>query len=261
MKRDGFLNLARSRPAVLAVAAGALLVLALLPHRATAQSSSDFLFRSPSVTLGVYGGYAVPGAESDIFDFTTSDLTADRSDFRSLALGGRLGIRVSERLDVALDVGHSRAETDTEYREWVDLEDRPIEQTTTFSRTPATLNLKVYPWERGRSIGRFVWIPRSVSPYVGAGAGLMWYDFTMRGDFVDVDSPEHEIFRSTLASNDQTLVSQVFAGLDVSLSPRFLLDVQLQHVWASTELDRDFDDFDPIDLSGFQTTVGIAVRL
>lgn len=259
MKRHGFLNRERSRPAVLAAAIGALLVLALLPRGATAQSSSDFLFRSPSVTLGVYGGYALPGAESDIFDFTTSDLTADRSDFRSLTFGGRLGVRVNEHLDVALDVGHSRAEADTEYREWVDLEDRPIEQTTTFSRTPATLNLKVYPWERGRSIGRFVWIPRSVSPYVGAGAGLMWYDFTMRGDFVDVDT--QDIFRSTLESTDQTVASQVFAGLDVSLGPRFLLDVQVQHVWASTELDNDFEDFDPIDLSGFQSTVGIAVRL
>jgi outer membrane receptor protein involved in Fe transport len=259
MERRGSLFREPWYPAGPAAAIVALLVVALLPHGVTAQSSSDFLFRSPSVTLGVYGGYAVPGAESDIFEFTTGDLTAERSDFRSLAVGGRLGIRVSERLDVALDVGHSRSETDTEYREWVDLEDRPIEQTTTFSRTPVTLNLEVHPWKRGRSIGRFVWIPRSVSPYLGAGAGLVWYDFTMRGDFVDIDT--QDIFRSTLASSDQTLAGQVFAGLDVSLSPRFLLDVQVRHVWASTELDDDFEDFDPIDLSGFQSTVGIAVRL
>ncbi|MFW6198735.1 MAG: outer membrane beta-barrel protein [Acidobacteriota bacterium] len=259
MNRHGILNRERSRPAVFATAIGAFLALALLPDQTTAQSSSDFLFVSPGVTLSVYGGYALPGAESDIFDFTTTDLTADRSDFGSLAFGGRLGIRVNEHLDIALDLGHSRAEADTEYREWVDLEDRPIEQTTTFSRTPATLNLEVHPWERGRSIGRFVWIPRRLSPYVGAGAGLMWYDFTMRGDFVDFET--QDIFRSTFESTDRTLAGQVFAGLDVSISPRFLLDVQVQHVWASTEMDRDFEDVDPIDLSGFQTTVGIAVRL
>lgn len=250
----------RSRGGLLLTGAAAcVLALLLLPAGLSAQSSSDFLFRSPTVTLGVYGGYAVPGADSEIFDFTTERLTVERGDFRSVALGGRLSIRVDERLDLALDVSHAGTEQRSEFRDWVDQDDRPIEQTTSFSRTPVTLNVEVYPWERGRSIGRFVWIPRSVSPYVGAGGGILWYDFRQEGDFVDVDT--RDIFTDAFVSDDQTLAGQLFAGVDVSLGPRFFVSGEVRHVWASADMEDDFVGFDRIDLSGFQTTVGVSVRL
>lgn len=250
------------RPAPTVARAGlavTLLALLIVPAAATAQQSDGFLFGSPTVTLGVYGGYAVPAAGSEIFDFVRDRLTVEEGDFRSAAYGTRLGVRVSEHLDVELDVVRSGSETSSEFRDWVDQNDRPIEQTTSFSRTAATLDVKAYPWERGRSIGQYVWIPRRLSPYVGAGGGLLWYAFEQEGDFVDFQTLD--IFRDQFTSDGRTETWHLFAGLDVSLSPRFLLTAELRHAWASAEMDSDFVGFDPIDLSGFQGTVGFAVRL
>lgn len=242
------------------LAAPILALLLLLPtHPAVAQDSDGFLFGRPTMTLGLYGGYAVPGAGSEIFEFVRDRLTVDRGDFRSAAFGGWLGVRVSERLDVTLDVARSGAETASEFRDWVDLDDNPIRQTTSLSRTSATLNVKAYARERGRSIGRYVWIPRGVSPYLGAGGGLLWYGFEQEGDFVDFQTLD--IFRDEFRSDGQTAVWQLLGGVDVSVSPRLLLTAELRHAWASAEMGEDFVGFDPIDLSGFQGTVGMALRM
>lgn len=236
-----------------------LALLLLLPIPGTAQQSDGFLFGRPAVTLGLYGGYAVPGTGSEIFDFTRERLTVDEGDFRSAAFGGWVGVRASERFDVTLDVARAGTETASEFRDWVDQDDRPIRQSTSFSRTTATLNLKAYAWDRGRAIGRYVWIPRRLSPYAGAGAGLLWYGFEQEGDFVDFQTLD--IFGDRFTSNGSTAMWHLFGGVDVSVSPRLLVTAELRHAWASTDMEEDFVGFDPIDLSGFQGTVGLAIRL
>ena len=224
---------------------------------AAAQQSDGFLFGRPHVTLGAYGGYALPGTGSEIFDFTRERLTVDAGDFRSIAFGGWLGVRVSERFDVTVDLSHAGNETSSEFRDWVDQDDQPIRQTTSFARTTATLNVKVYAWERGRAIGQYVWIPRGVSPYLGAGGGFLWYRFEQEGDFVET----LDIFGDSFLSEGRTGTWHLFGGADVSLSPRLLLTAEVRHAWGRAEMDEDFVGFDPIDLSGFQGTVGLSVRL
>lgn len=250
----------RRSPARRSARLAVTLVALLLPAGALAAQQSDgFLFGRPAVQLGLHGGWAVPGAGSDVFVFTRDQLTVDEGDFRGAAFGGWIGVRLTERLDVTLDLARADTEVRSEFRDWVDQDDRPIEQTTSFGRTSATLNLKLYPWERGRSIGRYVWIPRRVSPYVGAGAGLMWYDFEQEGDFVDFQTLD--IFGDRFTSDGRAGTWRLFAGLDVTVTPRLLVTARAGHGWASAEMGEDFVGFDPIDLSGFRGTVGLAVRL
>lgn len=239
--------------------AAGLLALPVLTGTAAAQDSGGFLFGRPAATLGGHVGYAVPGAGSEIFSFTREQLTVEDGDFRTAAFGAWLGVRVTERLDLALDVGHAGNETASEFREWVDQDDRPIRQTTTFSRTSLTASARVYPWDRGRSIGRHVWIPRGVAPFVGAGGGLLWYTFEQEGDFVDFRTLD--VFEDDFLSEGRTGTWYVLGGADLTISPRLLVRAEIRHAWASAEMDDDFVGFDPIDLSGFQGTVGMAVRL
>lgn len=238
---------------------GLVLLLLVLPASAAAQDDSGFLFEEPRLTLGVHGGYAVPRAGSEIFDFTRERLTVDDGDFRSGAFGGWLGVGLLDRLEVALDVTRAHGETRSEFRNWVDQNDQPIEQTTSFGRTTATLDLKLYPWGRGRAIGEHVWIPRRVSPWLGAGAGFLWYEFGQNGDFVDFQTLD--VFRARFSSEGRTTTRHVAAGVDVTLNPRFFVTGRLRYGWASAAMGEDFVGFDDIDLSGFQGGVGLAVRL
>lgn len=252
----GSLPTGRSLGATLLVLLSALLV---RPAPAAGQQSDGFLFDRPNVTLGVYGGYALPGAGSEIFDFTRERLTVDEGDFRSATFGARLGVRITERFDLGLNLARAGAEKASEFRDWVDQDDRPIEQTTSLDRTTLTLDAKVYPFDRGRSIGRYVWIPRGVAPYVGAGGGIAWYDFVQEGDFVDFQTLD--IFSDRFVSEGSTATWQAFAGVDVSLTPRVFATAEVRHGWASARMDGDFVGFGPIDLSGFQGSVGVSLRL
>ena len=246
-----------------AVLASALALLLPLATPAAAQSA-DFLFRRPSATLAVRGGWAMPRAQSQIFDFTMEELVIrpgediERTDFAGPSIQGELSIRVNDRFDVKLDVGHSEARFRSEDREFVEDNDLPITQETFFRRTPIELGAKAYLRERGRQISRFAWVPYRWAPYVAAGAGAMVYDFEQAGDFVDYETLD--IFTKTFQSGGTTPTAHVAAGLDLSVHRHLLLTGEGRYQWARAEMGRDFDGFDPIDLSGFQITVGLAAR-
>src|SRR5689334_18849879 len=58
--------------------------LATLPALASAQDNGNgFLFGAPAGAFTLRGGWAMPRAKSDLFTFTTQNLTLNRSDFSS----------------------------------------------------------------------------------------------------------------------------------------------------------------------------------
>jgi hypothetical protein len=257
MKRQGALRL-------LPVAAGVGAFLCVLAAPARAQQP-DFLFRRPWVTLGVSAGYAMPAANSDVFDFTREQFyllgtrqPVARSDFRSLALQGELTVRATERLDVALDFGWAKDETQSEFQEYIGTDGLPISQTTRFSRVPLTAGVKYYLRDRGRSLGRFAWVPTRWAPYVGAAAGVVHYTFEQQGEFVDYQTLD--IFQDFYQSQGWAPTAHVLAGAELTVLPRVALTAEGRYAWAKSELGRDFVDFDDIDLAGFQATAGISFR-
>lgn len=238
--------------------------LATAPAAVFAQGGPGFLFKRPIASLSVRFGYSMPNAGSEIFQFIQDTLTVGTNAFDATAIGGDLAIRATERLDVGVGLAYSRATTRSEFRNWVGVDDLPIEQETRLVRLPLTASLKYYLMDRGRSVGSFAWIPARWSPYVGAGAGYMWYRFHQSGEFIDyetVDDPEGAvIFQDTFEFDGWTPTAQVLAGADVTLSTHLVLTGEARYGWASAPMGRQFEGFDDLDLSGLQATVGLSVR-
>lgn len=246
------------RPILLALSAAVLLVGGATSS--SAQSSGDgYLFHRPDVTLSVRGGYSRADAKSDVFDEVTTNLTLDRGDFSGLTLGGDLAVSVGNRVDVVFSGGYSRSNHKSEFRDFVDNNDLPIEQTTTFERMPITANLRINLSEPGRSVGSLAWIPNRVVPYVGAGVGAMRYRFRQKGDFVDFNT--NAVFPSTLESSGWAFVAQAMAGVDYNFTSKLGLSLDARYLHAKGELDSSFKGYDRIDLSGLTATVGLSVRL
>lgn len=244
-----------SRKRGLLVLLGAAL---LLPGAAAAQAGDGFLFRRPVASLSLHGGFAHASAGSDIFAFTTEHLTVGRGDFSAPSLGADLAIRLSPRVDLAVGGSYAGRASASEFRDWEDEDDLPIEQTTRFDRLPLTASARLYLAPRGRTVGSFAWVPNRYAPYVGAGGGAMWYRFRQTGDFVDFQTLD--IFRDELESSGWTPTAQGLAGVDLSLTPRLVLKGEARYTWARAKLDNAFEHFDPIDLSGLSATVGLSVR-
>jgi opacity protein-like surface antigen len=246
-------SLARLLPLSLGVG----VVLVVSAPRTLAQGP-DFLFRRPVVDLSVSFGYALPRAGSELFDFTREQLTVDRSDFGAPVVQGEIAVRVNERVSIGVGAGWAGDRTKSEFRDWIGTDNLPIEQTTRFERVPVTVNVKAYLRDRGRSLSRFAWVPARWAPYVGGALGAVWYRFEQEGEFVDYQNLD--IFRDFYVSDGWAPTAHLLAGAEVSVATRVALTAEGRYSWGSSELSRDFVDFDDIDLAGFQATAGVALR-
>ena len=236
-----------------------LAVLATLPSVASAQDNGKgFLFGEPCGSITLRGGWALARAKSDLFTFTTQNLTLNRGDFSSPDLEGDIAFRVNPRTEIVLSSGLSGVDRESEFRNFVDNDTNPINQATSFRRVPITLSVKRYLTSPGRAIGRFAWIPNQFATYVGAGAGTMYYKFRQAGDFVDFETSN--IFSSIYESTGWTHTEHIMAGFDYSLGPRFALNTEARYMFGSAKLSKDFSGFQRLDLSGLTTTIGLAIR-
>ncbi len=236
-----------------------LVIATLVAAPAAARAQGEgFLFVDPRYTLSVFGGFAAASAGSDVFDFSIDELTLERGDFSGLDFGADMGFRLTPRMDLVLGFSRSGSSTKSEFRDWVDSEDQPIEQVTKFVRVPLSASLRYHFTPRGRTIGSFAWIPSQFVPWVGLGAGMMSYKFEQVGDFVDFETDE--IFFDRFTSKGWAPMLQGSVGGGWSLSPRWMLNGELRYVYASATPEGGFEGFDRVDLSGLSTSVGIGLR-
>ncbi len=217
-----------------------------------------FLFGAPSGSFALRGGYATATAGSDIFAFVQQELTLKHSDFNGLNLGADASLDIAPRWDLSLSAAVTATRAGSEFRNYTDQNQQAITQSTEFRRVPVTLNLKYYLEPRGRSIGHYAWIPAKVTPYIGGGAGFMYYRFHQDGDFIDYSTMN--VFPDTYESSGWAPAVQALGGLDYSLSPMVALSTEGRYIWSNASLSNDFSGFHRIDLSGFSVTAGVYFR-
>jgi opacity protein-like surface antigen len=218
-----------------------------------------YLFHAPNARVSVRGGYAHANAGGDLFDFATEQLTLSKSDFSGFNAGAELAIPLGQRIDFTVDAGYARANKKSDFRHFIDNNDQPIEQTTTFQRVPLTANLRLNLVSPGRSVGRLAWIPTTLVPWVGAGAGMIWYRFEQEGDFVDYRTTG--VFPDHFVSDGWAPALQAMGGVDYSISPLIAVTADGRYVRSRASLGRDFGQFDKIELSGVSATIGLSFRL
>jgi len=219
----------------------------------------DFFFGRPDGSLALRGSWVFARAGSDLFDFVERELTIDKSNFNRASLAADYGIALTPRADAVIGVDVNRATVPSEYRNLVDNNRQPIEQTTSLTELNLTGNIRFALIPRGREIGRFAWVPRAVVPYAGAGGGMLWYRFQQTGDFVDALDARRPIFTDIFKAQGWTPSAQVFGGVDVRLRGRWFLTLDGRYLWAAGALGNDFEGFDPIDLAGFRAGAGISM--
>ena len=215
----------------------------------------DFLFGKPHGSLTVRGSWLFARGGSDWYDFVTDRLTLDRKDFNAPGFGVDGNIPITTRLDAQVSFDINRWNMLSEYRDVFDNIRRPIEQTTTLREMNFSGNVRYALTERGRELSRLVWVPRTVVPYVGAGAGVLHYKLEQVGDFVDF--VDLSVFPSAFASNAWTPSAQGFGGVDIRVLKRLNVTVDGRYLWAASDLGRDWIDFEPIDLAGFRLSGGV----
>ena len=217
----------------------------------------DFMLGRPKGFLAVDGGFLFANAGSDVYDFVTKQLTLDKKAFNAPIVGLRLGALITPRLEVGVLVEQSRTSVTSEYRDFVDNNQLPITQTTGLQEYQVAANLRWSLVPSGRRISRFAWIPRTVTPFMGAGAGAIKYRFEQYGSFVDFQT--FKVFNSSFRSEGWAPSAHAFVGADLRVYRRIYVTGEARYTWSSAPLGEDFVDFDPISLAGVR--VGGSLKL
>jgi hypothetical protein len=226
-------------------------------QRSVPLPAPDFLFGKPKASAGLRGGWTFARAGSDWYDFVTSSLTLENRDFNRPAIGADVGVVVAPRLEAVFSLDFGRASTPSEYRNFVDNLRLPIEQRTELRQTNLSGGLKYFPLGRGHEVSRLAWVPRTVAPYVGGGAGALWFDMKQFGDFVDF--VDNSVFVDAFTATGVAPSAHVFGGVDVRVWRRLFVSLDARYLWAAGDLGTDWIDFDPIDLTGMRVSAGVNV--
>jgi hypothetical protein len=216
--------------------------------------SADFLFGKPRASIGLRGNWLFARAKSDWYGFVTDQLTLSRKDFNAPGFTTEVGIPVSRRADAVIGIEFNRTKKESEYRDFVDNNRLPINQTTQMRTTVLSGSVKFAVVERGLEVSRLAWVPRNVVPYVGAGGGALRYDLQQFGDFVDFQTSR--IFASTLTSGGWAPMAHAFGGVDVRVLKRVYVTLDGRYQWSNATLGNDWVDFEPLDLRGFRLSAG-----
>lgn len=239
--------------------AGVLATLTAAAHPALAQSGQGFLFSEPKISVSLRAGFDRANAASDLFDFSRQQLTLSRGDFSGAGGGLDIGVRIARRLDFTVGAAASGSSHASEFRRYLDANNAPITQNTSFVRVPVTAGLKLWVSPPGRSIGRLAWVPSRTALYVGGGAGAMWYRFRQAGDFVE--TPSLDIFTDKFEARGWTPTANATGGLEFSIAPRLALTGEVRYQWARGPAGKDFVGYNDLDLSGAAATLGLTFRL
>lgn len=236
-------------------------VLIALPSVTSAQASGDgFMFKKPSGSLSVRGGYALANTSSQPFSILKRETTIGARSFDSFSTGVDLNFVVARRIDLVLSGDLSSRTKSAEYREWEE-NGKPIIQQSTLERVALGAGLRYNLADRGRQISALAYIPARTIPYVGLSGGMMWYDFRQKGDFVEsTDQQTASIYADDLKSRHYNFMGQAYAGIDRRLTARWSLIGEARYTQASAKLIHDYAGLGNIQLSGLALNAGAAIR-
>lgn len=238
-----------------------LTLLVSTPSVATAQRRPPG--PAESAVQGRLGYFSLDGGDDDGFWADTTDLfTLDASDFDDFSLGFSYVHSVSNRLEVGFNFDIFEETVRSEYRDFVDEDDFSILHDSSLSLIPMTVDVRLLPIgrHRVRPGGRHIVRPTF---YVGAGAGLVFWEYEEFGDFLDFTFDPPEIFGPELFADDGVALEiHGLAGVEFPLSSRTNLLFEGRYSFAEDDLGGDFSDLPrrEIHLGGLGLHGGLSFR-
>ena len=146
----------------------------------------------------------------------------------------------------------------SEFRKFIDNDDRPIEQVTTLRRVPVSIGMRYALRSPGEQISKYAWIPTRFTPWIGLGGGFVSYRFEQEGDFVNFTN--FAVFKDRYLAKGEARMAYASIGTEIMLNTRLGLATDLRYTAARGALGGSFEGFNKIDLSGAAATMGLTLR-
>lgn len=215
------------------------------------------------------GGGFFPAGHSNFWDANKDFFTLDHSDLNGLI--GTLGYvsAINNYVEFDIDAAVYYAADRSSDRDFTDSLGNEIFHDTRLFTSPITVSLRVLPAGRyaKRGEGGRHYVRRPV-PYLGAGIGMVYWQYEEEGDFV-FDSPlgpvvDYDRFKDTGVEFE----THVKAGIEFPVGPTWNLTLEVRRSWAEATLDEGFPSMAlaptpvprDLDLGGVSVLFGASLR-
>jgi len=193
---------------------------------------------SPNSAFQARFGYMFLSGDSNFWQETGEVFTLDASDLDGFVMGFSYVHSMSNAVELGGNWDFYQETTRSRYRDYVDSWDNPIYHDTELSIMPVTVDVRFIPGGRYRLPpgGRFT--PKPVF-YIGAGAGLSFWEYREYGDFVAFapDGEPEGIFRGSFADDGAVFEIHALAGVELPMSRSANLLFEARYSIADDELD------------------------
>jgi opacity protein-like surface antigen len=195
--------------------------------------------------LDLRAGAFFPRAESNLFDDDSELYTVDKDDWRGFHGGAEFSFGLGDTLELGLHLDGYGRSLHTVYRDFERPSGREITQTLKLTSVPLGFTVRFVP------LGQ-----RRLTPYVGAGADVVFYEYEEFGEFIDFEDDDLPVFDDAFISSGAAGGFHVVGGLRVPVSHDFSITGEVRYLWAKADMGDDFRG-NEIDLSGPSATVGV----
>jgi opacity protein-like surface antigen len=228
-----------------------LLAVAALPASAQYRSHSDYgSDRDGEFRLRL--GAFQPDGNSQYWDGIRHDFTGSSTrDFQAPDFGLDYILPLNGPLNLIFSGSIYQGSSTNSYRNFADNFGNRIRHDTTLDIASLTAGLLVRLAPR-RS---------PVQPYIAVGGGVYPWRLKESGDFVDFSTPNNTIFSADLKSDGNAFGYYGLLGLEVPVSRRVNLFVEGRWTHVNDDLNKDFEGFGRLDLSGTEVAAGVSWTL
>jgi hypothetical protein len=200
----------------------------------------------------VLGGYTSPRGDSDIYDQNALETDFDVDDLNDFGASFSYDHFVGDFVNIGGGLSFYQGETRVTDQEFEFSNGDPIRRLISLQIIPLEANIRFLP--AGREA--------AVIPYIGGGAGIYFWEYEERGDFVfDRNSANPSVVTGSAFSDGADPGWHVEGGVHIPFSRQAAFVAEGKYWRAEGDLDeRGFDpSFEPIDLSGTMFSAGISI--
>jgi len=197
------------------------------------------------------GGVFRPEGDSDYWRGIERDFTGTIKDFEDPSVGLDFLLPLNDHLSLDFAGSYYQGKTTSSYRNFVDNRGDRIRHDTTLDIASATIGV----------VFHVTGPDAPVRPYIGAGGGAYPWRLEESGDFIDFRPNPDDVFTARLRSDGVAYGGYWLAGLDVPISRDVSLFAEGRWTKVDDDLDKDFEGFGKLDLSGRQVSFGISWSL
>ncbi len=203
--------------------------------------------RASGIELRIGG--MIPRVDSILFDDSVTLYQVEKKDFRGAFGGIEFTTKLAPNIELGLSVDGYGREIPTFYRDYTRPSGREIDQTLRFVIVPASAIVRLVP------SGRY----RTWTPYIGAGAAAMFWQYEEFGDFIDFGQKSRPVVFDSFKSSGTAGGLVLNAGLRYRINEDFQLTADFRNFSGKATAGGDFAP-NEVDVSGSALTLGFRLR-